>query len=285
MPPHRSTSFTSTSTGDAPRPPLSAIRRSASNEVPNGPSVIARFALSPGELAVVFLALVFPALLVDVPVAAWCLGDYVPGELERLINATEGFGHGLGVLLIVLIIHQLDPARRWALPRLLAAAFASGMAANLVKMTIQRTRPHHFDFTGGVMTSFGGWFPLTTAGSDGQSFPSAHVATAVGLAIGLIWLYPLGRRIFPALAVMVACQRMASGAHFLSDTLFGAAVGCLVGQAVVGGGALAHWFDRVEAVWRASSSGGFRSQRLARDGRRSDEPASNSEPCETPTNR
>ncbi len=187
-----------------------------------------------------------PALAIDCPLARWCMSVHCPGEVSKLLGFTEVFGHGLGVLLIVLVIYQLDPLRCWALPRVLAASLGSGLAADMIKMLVVRTRPHCFDFQGGVLASFGGWFPLARAGSDGQSFPSAHTATAAGLAIALVWLYPRGRWLFPAMAVLVACQRIQTGAHFLSDTLCGGAVGCLVAAACLWGGPMARRFDRWE---------------------------------------
>ena len=84
-----------------------------------------------------------------------------------------------------------------------------------------------------------------------QSFPSAHTATAAGLAAALIWLYPQGRLLFTLLAVLVGCQRIVSGAHFPSDVLVGAAAGCLVATFFLHVGRLPVWFDRWEAHWRS----------------------------------
>jgi membrane-associated phospholipid phosphatase len=58
-----------------------------------------------------------------------------------------------------------------------------------------------------------------------QSFPSAHTATAFGLALCLASLYPQGKGWFFTLASLVAMQRMVAGAHYLSDVLAGAAIG------------------------------------------------------------
>jgi membrane-associated phospholipid phosphatase len=193
-----------------------------------------------------------PALTIDLPLSRWCMQDRLPGDLARLLGFAEVFGHGLGVALLLLAIYQLDPLHRWALPRVVASAYGAGLAANLVKMVVGRARPHHFEFNEGVLNSFGPWLPLTSAGSGGQSFPSAHTATAAGLAVALVWLYPAGRWLFPAMVFLVACQRINSGAHFLSDTLVGAALGLLVGQAVVHCGPVARWFGRLEKRWRAS---------------------------------
>jgi membrane-associated phospholipid phosphatase len=96
--------------------------------------------------------------------------------------------------------------------------------------------------------------PLISGGSDGQSFPSAHTATAVGLSAALIWLYPQGRLLFTLLAALVGCQRIASMAHFPSDVMFGAATGCFVAQFILQTGGIAKCFDRWEANWRSVPS-------------------------------
>lgn len=177
--------------------------------------------------AFLFLA-VFPfALAVDCWLAQWCRQS-CPDSIRRALQLGELFGHGLGILLVLLIVHQLDPLKRRWLPRALLITWGAGLAADAAKLIVARTRPHHFDFHADVWQTFIGWLPLASSSSGQQSFPSAHTATAVGLAWALGWLYPQGRRLFVFLAVLVATQRLASGAHYLSDALAGAAVGCLV---------------------------------------------------------
>jgi membrane-associated phospholipid phosphatase len=175
----------------------------------------------------------------------------------------EPFGHGIGVALMLLALHQLDPARRWAIPRVLACAVAAGLAADLVKMLVVRTRPYdlRLPFDGSVWATFGQWLPGLGGQSGMQSFPSAHTATAAGLAAGLIWLYPQGRFLFTALTVLVGCQRIASRAHFPSDVFIGAAVGCLAAMLVLHVGGLSAWFDRCESRWRGRSRGTCHSER------------------------
>ena len=63
--------------------------------------------------------------------------------------------------------------------------------------------------------------------TDLHSFPSGHTATAVGLAISLD-ADPRGRWLFAVFAALASLQRMTAGAHYLSDSLFGAALACLV---------------------------------------------------------
>ncbi len=173
-----------------------------------------------------FLALAVAAVAIDVPVAHWSLGRNYPRAIRELMSLAEAFGHGVGVTVVLLTIYTLDPARRSALPRSIAAVLAAGCGANLVKLLISRSRPGATDLAhlAGWQT-FSGWFPLGAGGSGWQSFPSAHTATAVGLALVLCWLYPRGRLLFTAFAAAVAAQRVLGSAHFPSDVLAGAAVG------------------------------------------------------------
>jgi len=200
------------------------------------------------------------ALAVDLPVAkpivVWngtkTAFDKTVHDYLGYFDIFEPFGHGLGVLLVLLALHQLDPSRRWAIPRVATCALAAGGVADLLKMLIVRVRPYDFAFDGPVWTTFGRWLPALSAGSNGQSFPSAHTATATALAAALIWLYPNGRVLFSVLAVLVGCQRIVSGAHFPSDVFFGAAAGCMVAQFWLNAGFLPRWFEAWENRWRTT---------------------------------
>jgi undecaprenyl-diphosphatase len=169
------------------------------------------------------------ALPYDVVLSRWATGPLLPGDVRKFIGFGEIFGHGLGVAAIAIAVFQLDPSRRWALPRALAIALGGGLAANLMKFLVVRTRPHGFDLaTGDVWRTLGSWTWERT--SVNQSFPSAHTATAVAFAVALGAMYPHARRFFLALAVLVGVQRIVSGAHFFSDVCCGAAVGWLVAR-------------------------------------------------------
>ncbi|OHB82184.1 MAG: hypothetical protein A2W31_12290 [Planctomycetes bacterium RBG_16_64_10] len=210
-----------------------------------------------GLLIVAALLLAAPvALTADCAIARWCLAGHCPRLIRDLLRVCELFGHGLGLLVIVLAIHQLDPARRWALPRVLASALGAGLMANVVKLLVSRARPSGFDLAAGAWASFGGWLPLAGADSSAQSFPSGHVATAAGFAVALVWLYPAGRKVFPVLVVLVACQRMETSSHFLSDVLVAAAVGLLTGMVVLRAPWPTRWLpDRARIRLAAGSLG------------------------------
>jgi membrane-associated phospholipid phosphatase len=136
----------------------------------------------------------------------------------------------------------------------LTCAFGAGLLANLVKFTAARSRPYASDFNENVAATFGPWFPAFNADDWDhalQSLPSGHTATAIGLAVGLTWLYPVGRRFFVGMVVLAAAQRIGSGAHWLSDTLFAGGVSLPFALRCVDGTRLSQWFDsRERQGWR-----------------------------------
>lgn len=204
-------------------------------------------------LPLALLAAAAAGLAIDCSLAQWFSHRHYSSHLAELLDISEAFGHGLGVMMLVAVMYQLDVGRRRALPRVLCCSLGAGMAANGIKMLLARTRPRFYDFEEGVVATFNGWFPLGNGGAPWQSFPSAHTATAVGLAVALAWLYPRGRWAFVTLAVMVGCQRMHSRSHYLSDVLVGAAIGLAVGRACLEPGWLARQIARLEACLKAEN--------------------------------
>jgi membrane-associated phospholipid phosphatase len=109
------------------------------------------------------------------------------------------------------------------------------LTADVIKLFIARTRPLATHQTASVADTFVLALPLLNSGAlkDGyghhvQSFPSAHAATAVGLAIALSTFYPRGRWLFAVFAALAMLQRLGAQAHYLSDVLAGAAVAFVV---------------------------------------------------------
>jgi membrane-associated phospholipid phosphatase len=181
--------------------------------------------LIPPLLLAVLAAL---ALAVDMPIARWAAGRAYPRAVRELMSLAEAFGHGVGVSVVLITVYTLDPARRKAIPRSILVVAAAGCGANLLKLLIARQRPGAADLLhADVWSTFADWLPLARNGSALQSFPSAHTATAVGLAMALSWFYPQGRRLFFIFAAAVALQRVLGSAHYPSDVLAGATVGWL----------------------------------------------------------
>lgn len=190
------------------------------------------------------------SLLVDLPVARMLRSSRLSKWFDRPLRYGESFGHAMGAALVIAGITTMDVARRRYVPRIAAAAFGSGLAANLVKTIVMRLRPHSVpeDVTSSLAT-FGGWFPGLHSPSAWQSFPSAHTAVAVGLAVALIAYYPRGAWLAVAMAGLCILHRLATGAHFLSDAWIGAAIGWGMASACL----RSSLFDRIEAsLWAAS---------------------------------
>jgi len=171
------------------------------------------------------------ALPIDRTVALWFQEHRLPGEFARLVELAEVFGWGGGAALIILTATQLDP-RRWrvALP-LAIHSLGAGLAADTIKLFIARTRPLATHHAASVADTFIAALPLVNTralengyGHHVQSFPSAHAATAVGLAIGLSRFYPRGRWLFAIFAALAMLQRLEADAHYLSDVFAGAAL-------------------------------------------------------------
>lgn len=169
---------------------------------------------------------------VDLPAARYVQHHQLPGDLRRVVMASEFFGHGLSVLLLIWGAGILD-RRRWRVMGCLAvSAFLPGLLSTVLKGLIARQRPSSFLAAGNlpdtVWATFVAWFPagkqLGTWGYELQSFPSSHTATAFGLAIGLSALYPHGRMVFLLFGLLAGLQRIVSHAHYPSDVLFGAAL-------------------------------------------------------------
>jgi hypothetical protein len=119
-------------------------------------------------------------------------------------------------------------------------------------------RPKAADLERDVLATFQGWLPVlheTTRVHVVQSFPSAHTATAFGLATVLSWKYPRGAAMFYLLAAFAGFQRVQVMDHFTSDVLCGAAVGLLCGAACVHQRLAGGRFDRLESQRRNLPSG------------------------------
>jgi membrane-associated phospholipid phosphatase len=193
---------------------------------------------------------------VDVPIARWFRERRLPGDLARLVDLGEVFGHALSVALILVVMVSLDTvlrqvgrvvAVRWEVARLVLATYAGGIVVDGLKLAFTRVRPRATNYASvdSFVETFGtaAW-QLAGADMPGamkksadlMSFPSGHSAVAAGLATVLAWKYPHGWPIFAVLAGLACLQRIVSSAHYPSDVAFGAACGvamaavCLAGS-------------------------------------------------------
>ncbi|MDR3450582.1 MAG: phosphatase PAP2 family protein [Alphaproteobacteria bacterium] len=102
---------------------------------------------------------------------------------------------------------------------LFATIAVSGLTADLIKPVLARARPILW-LRDGVY----GFSPFTS-GSVWASMPSGHTTTVFTLACALTVLYPRGRIIWFAYALVLAASRIMVDAHYLSDVVAGAALG------------------------------------------------------------
>ena len=185
----------------------------------------------------------------------WASASYgLPGDLRRLIELGEVFAHGAGIALILASLAWAIPAARPRLWRVAACAAFPGLAADGIKLLVGRLRPAAFDvadLSAGRATWLG-WNPRwfdpdgSAVGYLAESFPSAHAATAAGLAVGLAWLFPRARVPAACFAVLAMLQRVVGAAHWPSDVLAGAAIGLLLSQCLIYSRAAERLFSRIE---------------------------------------
>jgi len=107
---------------------------------------------------------------------------------------------------------------------LFASLAASGLTVDLLKTVVGRSRPKLLFLSGGEMYSFG----FFATGADHWSFPSGHTANATALAAAAWVLWPRGRPLFVAFALLIAASRIVITAHYFSDVVAGAYVAILV---------------------------------------------------------
>jgi membrane-associated phospholipid phosphatase len=102
-------------------------------------------------------------------------------------------------------------------------AAGSGIAAELLKLTLRRERPGPHD---GLHVFRD--FAERTFSSAGLALPSSHTMVAFGGAAMLSRLYPRARWVGYTLAAGCGISRVLHRAHFLSDVVLAAGAGWLV---------------------------------------------------------
>jgi membrane-associated phospholipid phosphatase len=181
------------------------------------------------------------ALAFDGPIArtvrdsgadAWLHGHKL---LAEILKTPGTFPFTAAVILLVLFVHPLQ----WrAAGFVLLATVISGVNG-LIKWLVGRTRPFKLGLPprlapfelSPLRGGLGGLFV-----SKNLCFPSGHAALAfaTAAALAMLWSHRRWRWGFYAVAAIVAAERVLENAHWLSDTVAGAALG-------VGGVHLIRW--------------------------------------------
>lgn len=191
---------------------------------------------------------------IDHATGAYFSAHPVDGVLQEFFDAAEQFGTPFGQLLLLLVLgclgHRTGITMQWSwdvrMLRVFATAVIAGLSANVIKLLFARIRPRGFDFALSLTAGLGPLFPFGTGGSNHQSFPSGHSASAFGFAVALSWAWPRQRPLFFFLAALVGLQRILTGAHFPSDVFAGAALGYLVATLYIHNAWVTRCWDALE---------------------------------------
>jgi membrane-associated phospholipid phosphatase len=197
------------------------------------------------------VALGVMALSIDLSVSRRCVAGEFRG-LHRFLEQIEPFGQPPGAIIISLALWTCGALSGPESLRVVLAPIGAGLSADLLKLLVARARPYHFfqihaeDTAATVLDTFADWLPMFSGGSRMQGCPSAHTAFVTGFCVALSRMFPQGKPLFAVVAALVALQRIEGGAHFVSDTLWGGAVGYWVGTC---------WMDATSR-WRPARSHG-----------------------------
>lgn len=206
-------------------------------------------------IAVTLLGLGLAVLPLDFALSNPTNLDFLPGDLTRIVDLSEIFAHGFGVALAAVGIWLLAPDKVRLIPRIAMCAFWPAAGVLLTKNLFGRVRPNEYldhapggSFPNSIADTWIGWIPNQQFNIlyETRSFPSAHAATALGLAIGLAWAFPKGRWLFFSVATLASIQRVTSHAHWPSDTFFGAAIAFVMAGALTQNWGLGYLFGRFE---------------------------------------
>jgi membrane-associated phospholipid phosphatase len=165
------------------------------------------------------------ALALDRTVAQFLHDSNLAAGLKNSITATiiKAGGHFGFTLVIVAILGFAHPLRWQAGGMALLAALFSG-ANYVVKWCIGRSRPFKVPAHPGELLPFR-LRPFTMA--DNLCFPSGHATLAFAAAASLAILLPRWRWFFYVGATVVALERVAENAHYVSDVVGAAILGII----------------------------------------------------------
>jgi membrane-associated phospholipid phosphatase len=176
-------------------------------------------------------------LAVSQAAVAWL--NATGGDIRRELEAIQQYGQGFFMILISITIVLLDPRQRGRLLDWYAAGLVTLLTTVAINHLLGRPRPGFQDpmrFVGPVGSyayEDNGQPRLEsvwTTGYDLVSMPSRHAAFAVLASVFLSSLYPRLRGLLFTITVLVCFGRVATGQHYPTDTIMGAAIGLLVGR-------------------------------------------------------
>jgi lipid A 4'-phosphatase len=173
------------------------------------------------------LAILVSALWFDRPIARRF--EAPDDRLTAWFHAISDLGLGWGWLVAsggaALLLWLVGKAPRFREQRERFAAWAlvpgfvflsvalSGLAADIIKILVGRTRPKLLFLDGTY--AWTGW----ATKADHWSFPSGHVTNVAALALALYFLWPRHMLAYAAFVALIALSRVGGAQHFLGDTI------------------------------------------------------------------
>ncbi|MEM6689674.1 MAG: phosphatase PAP2 family protein [Planctomycetota bacterium] len=202
----------------------------------------------------IFLLAVPIVTMVDLPVAVFWQNQPADAWWMETLNHASEYARGTGVFLSCVAILLWRPKSRWSIPRLASLALGAGAVATLAKLVVLRPRPGTVGLDNSIYDSAWIWkFDWTLsqiANFDPaiRAFPSASLANATALTVGLVVVIPRWKTLSLSLWTATLIQRSACGAHFLSDLFGSISVGLGWAYVCFHPSLMGRIFDRLEAT-------------------------------------
>lgn len=182
-------------------------------------------------IIVVLLALASAAIVIDETVqpifssVGKSTFPYVVAKCFSQIGATPG------IAVFIMTGIALAFLQRRILFEFGSALLLSGVAVQVVKFLVGRVRPNLIHDRSVFYGPFGMFNHGRSLAMD--SMPSGHTTVAFAMACILSRHFPARARLWFCLSLCVAMARVVLDRHFLSDVLYGAALGLAIGWNVI----------------------------------------------------
>jgi membrane-associated phospholipid phosphatase len=203
-------------------------------------------------IALLLVAVVFPF---DGTISSSITTLHLSKDLQGELKVLQQYGAPSTMVVAMVLIGLLDPARRRRLCDWGTAVVVNSLACTAVKITLGRPRPKFGD----PMTFLEFWnmasVPFPESGSIAQhmwglaqrhpwrfwSMPSGHTAAAAVMSVFLVHWYPRLRPFGISMVILVGVCRIMLREHYPTDVLVGAALGGGIARHVITAG----WGDCV----------------------------------------
>jgi membrane-associated phospholipid phosphatase len=129
------------------------------------------------------------------------------------------------VLMAAVLLHAERGRGVWiAVGVAVVFAACDQTSAHLLKPIVARLRPCHVVEGANLLVGC----------SNAYSFPSAHAANSMGMAVFLTYVFPKWRWVFFGLCGLMSISRVFVGVHYPFDIVGGWVIGVLAGFALIG---------------------------------------------------